>query len=94
MLLVFAHTDFRIYWPARLARLSAWCLSRNIELRVVEIAGKGGLYGFAEGSHGAGHPWWHCLFPGRSIEEVSPREASSALYRELEELQPDVVFTP
>ena len=41
------HTDFRIYWPARLAALHRHLATHGITLAVVEIAGEGSPYAFA-----------------------------------------------
>ena len=48
MKVVFIHTDFRIYWPARLRALSCFLESKQISLSVVEIAGAGSPYAFAQ----------------------------------------------
>ena len=92
MIVLFIHNDFRLYWPPRLIRLREWCGGRDIDLRAVEVAGKGGLYSFAAGSQHGEHSWWHCLYPDRHTEELPAREVSAAIYRKLEQIKPDVVF--
>ena len=91
MKIVFAHTDFRLYWPARLAALRAHLATRGDELRVVEIAGKGSPYAFAGGSASSGD-WWRCLFPDEAMEQIDARRAGDALFRALDESDLEVVF--
>ena len=47
MKVVFTHTDFRIYWPARLDALNSLLTAKGIEFFVVEISGAGSPYNFA-----------------------------------------------
>jgi len=91
MKVVFAHTDFRLYWPVRLRRLREYLQECGVELQVVEIAGKGSPYAFA-GRSDPGGDGWRCLFPEAAMEEIEPRRACGALFGALDELQPDVVF--
>jgi 1,2-diacylglycerol 3-alpha-glucosyltransferase len=91
MKVVFTHTDFRIYWPARLSALNKYLNDRNINLEIIEIAGGGSNYGFA-GSLSEHPPNWHILFPGRKIEDINPVYSSNALKRKLDEIMPDIVF--
>lgn len=91
MKVVIAHTDFRIYWPARLIALCTFLKERNIQLEIVEIAGSGSQYGFAgDSDQRSGN--WHCLFPGRKIEEIRPSLANKFLRRKLDEITPDIVI--
>jgi len=91
MKVVITHTDFRIYWPARLNALTAYLNNKSIELEIVEIAGAGSPYDFSENldSHPAN---WQCLFPNKRMEEISPSAANIALRRKLNDLKPDIVF--
>jgi 1,2-diacylglycerol 3-alpha-glucosyltransferase len=91
MKVVFTHTDFRIYWPARLSALNKYLNDRDINLDIIEIAGEGSNYEFA-GSLAAHPPNWHLLFPGRKIEDINPLESDNALRRKLDEIMPDIVF--
>lgn len=92
MKVVITHTDFRIYWPARLNALTAYLNKKSIELEIVEIAGAGSPYDFFGNS--ASHPAnWHCLFPHKRMEDVLPSEANLALGKKLKDLQPDIVFS-
>lgn len=91
MKVVFTHTDFRIYWPARLKAIDNFLKERNIDLEIIEIAGSGSPYDFAgrAGNHPAN---WHCLFPDKEIEEISSVDASRALSKKLDEIGPDIIF--
>ena len=51
------HTDFRIYWPARLQALHAFLRARGHQLSVVEIAGEGSPYAFSERAATGSLPW-------------------------------------
>lgn len=91
MKVIITHTDFRIYWPARLHALHAYLKNRDIELEIIEIAGAGSPYYFSGNS--ASQPSnWHCLFPDNRMEDISPSEANIALRRKLDELQPDLII--
>lgn len=92
MKIVFTHTDFRIYWPARLETLHKYLTDKNIELQVIEIAGQGSPYGFAlDNPHKPAY--WHCLFPERPMEEIPATIANNAVQKKLDEMQPDIVFS-
>jgi len=91
MKVVFTHTDFRIYWPARLNALTAYLKNKSIELEIVEIAGAGSPYAFS-GNSASHSENWHCLFPDKRMEDISPSDANIALSRKLNDLQPDIVF--
>ena len=91
MKVVFAHTDYRLYWPARLGAARDFFRERGVEVRVLEISGQGSPYAFAEQTR-EHTEWWRCLFPQERMEKIAPRRASAALFRALDELQPDVVF--
>jgi glycosyltransferase involved in cell wall biosynthesis len=91
MKVAFIHTDFRIYWPARLTALTAYLNGKGIELQIIEIAGAGSHYDFSDDSES--RPLnWHCLFPSRKMEDIPPAEANIALRKKLDDLLPDVVF--
>lgn len=91
MKVAFAHTDFRIYWGARLKALHTFLEKRGIELQVIEIAGLGSPYSFA-GAANESPSYRHCLFPGKKIEEIPAEAACRALSYKLDELEPDIVF--
>lgn len=90
MRIVATHTDFRLYWPARLAALRVFAQTQNSDLRVVEIAGKGSPYAFSGVHHRP--DGWQCLFPDTAMEDLSPRQAAQVLQNQLDKLQPDVVI--
>lgn len=91
MRIVFAHTDFRIYWPARMKALNSFLTARGISFEVVEIAGGGSPYSF-EKKNNLRPSYWHCIFPDRSMEKIKSIEANIALRNKLDELNPDIVF--
>lgn len=91
MKVVALHTDFRIYWPARLKALQAYLKERDIELEVIEIAGAGSPYAFAEKAQN-GEPSWHILYPKARMEDLSPQAIKPKLYRLLDALNPDVII--
>lgn len=92
MKIVITHTDFRLYWPSRLAALSRLIREKGHSLQVIEIAGKGSPYAFSGSSAVPTDLDWICLFPDRAMETLSIQEASAALFDKLEELQPAVVL--
>ena len=92
MRVVFTHTDFRIYWPARLNALNSFLTGKGFEFFVVEIAGAGSPYDFA-GENRDRPGFWHCLFPDKKMEEITASMANKALIRKLDELKPDIVFS-
>ena len=73
------HTDFRIYWPPRIKALNAYLLAMGHTLVVIEIAGEGSSYAFAEHTDISDFPSWIILFPDRRIENISAREADKAV---------------
>jgi glycosyltransferase involved in cell wall biosynthesis len=90
MKVVITHTDFRIYWPARLNVLSPFLQEKGIDLEVVEISGAGSHYDFA--GSGLADCKWNCLFPGTRMEDLHPVKAGRALRKKLDELDPDIVI--
>ena len=92
MKIAFTHTDFRIYWPARLNALHTFLQNKGIDLNVIEIAGAGSPYNFA-GINNNYPLFWHCLFPDKRMEEIPPGVANKALRVKLDELRPDIIFS-
>lgn len=92
MKVVALHTDFRIYWPARLKHLSEKLQERGDELFVVEIAGKGSNYAFADHNKD-NFIHWICLYPNDRIEDINPSVAKKTVIAKLNELNPDVVLS-
>ena len=92
MKLLLCHTDYRVYWPARLRALRQFLAERSVEMRVVEIAGTGSPYAFAEASSGDRSNGWQILFPHEPVEAIHPRRASLAVFKALEAYSPDVVI--
>lgn len=92
MKVVFAHTDFRIYWPARLKALNNFLHSKGIYFEVIEIAGAGSPYNF-DGSSNNQPEFWHCLFRSKRMEDIPIHIANRTLRAKLDELKPDIVFS-
>lgn len=85
------HTDFRIYWSARLYALHQYLKDHAVDLQVIEISGMGSPYRFSD-SDSTTSIFWHCIFPNRKIEEVTSREAVQAVVNKLDDLYPDIVL--
>lgn len=85
------HTDFRIYWPARLRALNNFLKERGITMEVIEIAGAGSPYAFADKEDNNGL-MWHILFPERRMEELQPGNIKEVLYDKLSQINPDVLI--
>ena len=64
MKIVIFHTDFRIYWPARIKALDELLSAKDIQLDIIEIAGCGSPYSFAQTDRGNCLSW-HILFPSK-----------------------------
>lgn len=90
MKIVALHTDFRIYWPARLHELNKVLNQRGDELIVIEIAGKGSPYAFAGKTEVSLN--WLVLFPEDSPEHLQPLKIKAQLFRVLNDLKPDVII--
>lgn len=91
MKVVFIHTDFRIYWPARLNALNNYLKVRGIDLKVIEICGEGSPYSFVESCND--HPsYWDCLFPKDKMESLSTFVANRHIKNKLNDIQPEVIF--
>lgn len=91
MKVVIIHTDFRIYWPARIKALHAYLQSRGIELTVVEIAGMGSPYAFVEKEDDQTLKW-HILFPSTKMENLKSYNIKKKVYNKLNELNADVII--
>ena len=91
MHIVFVHTDLRIYWPARLKSLALYLKARQIDLDIIEIAGKGSPYAFAEKSNDEGCNW-HILFPDKKMEELKNNNIKQELFHLLDTLYPDIII--
>lgn len=94
MKVVICHTDFRVYWPSRIAALAGFLNKHDANLHVIEIAGKGSPYAFAgKSNHGTFPCPWICLFPEKRMEDIPSKVASARLYDALDTLHPDVVIS-
>ena len=91
MHIVFVHTDLRIYWPARLKSLALYLKARQIDLDIIEIAGKGSPYAFAEKSNDESCNW-HILFPDKRMEELKNNNIKQELFHLLDTLYPDIII--
>lgn len=93
MKIVALHTDFRIYWPARLNALSEALTSRGDSLEVIEIAGKGSPYAFAKNQNESYSLLkWHILFPEAKPEELTGKQIEPVLFHMLDDINPDVII--
>ncbi len=93
MRVVICHTDFRLYWLSRLQALSNFLQNKGAQLHVIEIAGKGSPYSFADKPAQTNAPgYWMCLFPDKRMEDISSGLAASYLYKQLEILNPDILL--
>jgi glycosyltransferase involved in cell wall biosynthesis len=84
------HTDFRLYWPARLIALSEYLMYRGIKLSVIEISGQGSPYSFAKTEKKEKIEWF-CLFTDTAMEKISSADAVHEVLYKLDEIQPDVI---
>lgn len=92
MKVVFIHTDFRLYWVARLEHLYESFKKDGDDFEVIEISGKGSPYSFSNNVN-IGVDWWHILYPEERMEDISFKQASKKLFDKLDELNPDFVFS-
>ncbi len=87
------HTDFRLYWPARLQCLNRVLAHAGHQLRVCEIAGRGSPYSFAaQNDEDESLGGWDILFPECEMEGIGAGEANAAVLRWLDEWNPEVVL--
>ena len=91
MRIAFIHTDFRIYWPARLQALYSFLQKKGIDMEVIEIAGVGSPYAFAGKTEHNDLPW-HILFPTQKMEELKSKDIKTKLYELLDQIYPDVLI--
>lgn len=91
MKIVALHTDFRIYWPARLRKLNAVLNRQGDSLEVIEIAGLGSPYAFAA-KREENDLHWHILFPDKKPEELDGEIIKSCLFKVLAKINPDVII--
>lgn len=91
MKVVALHTDFRIYWPARLKAFSLFLSDRNGSLYIIEIAGKGSPYSFA-GKNSDNSLNWNILFPDARPEDLNGKIIKPKLFKLLDEIHPDVIL--
>lgn len=91
MKIVFIHTDFRIYWPARLQALYSFLQKKGIDMEVIEIAGAGSPYAFAGKTEHNDLPW-HILFPTQKMEKLRSKDIRTKLYELLNQVYPDILI--
>ena len=92
MKIAFIHTDFRIYWPARLQALYSFLQKKGIDMEVIEIAGAGSPYAFAGNTKHNALPW-HILFPTQKMEELKSKDIRTKLYELLNQIYPDILIS-
>lgn len=91
MKIVALHTDFRIYWPARLQALNTTLNKRGDTLEVIEIAGEGSHYAFSKKEQQTSLPW-HILFPKEKPENLKGNTIKEKLFSLLNSLNPDIII--
>lgn len=91
MKIVALHTDFRIYWPARLNALNLSMNKRGDKLDIIEIAGKGSNYSFSKSGIQTDLNW-HILFPEEAPENLNGLIIRKKLFPLLDNLNPDVII--
>jgi glycosyltransferase involved in cell wall biosynthesis len=74
-----------------LDKLRSFLAGKKALLQVIEIAGKGSPYAFADKSKRQ-QSAWQVLFPNHGMEEIPVKTAARALWQALENHQPDVVL--
>ena len=84
------HNDFRVYWKGRLTYLKKFLNSKGIDFYAIELFGKGSPYSFDK--YDNLEEWWTCLFPDRSVNEISVNDLKDALYSKLDKINPDVII--
>lgn len=91
MRIVALHTDFRLYWPARMKALNTFLRKRGDCLEVIEIAGCGSPYAFATKEYTNELPW-HILFPKDRPEDLPGKTIRPLLFKLLDSLNPDIII--
>lgn len=91
MKIVILHTDFRIYWPARLKALAIFLSKKGDSLDIIEIAGSGSPYSFAKKTV-ISELSWHVLFPDVKMESLRTKKIAANVLKELDALSPDVLI--
>lgn len=92
MKIVALHTDFRLYWPARLKALANALQQRGDSLHIIEIAGKGSHYAFAQ-QNNTSNLNWNILFPNDKPESLSGKTIQPKLFNLLDNIRPDVILS-
>lgn len=92
MRIVALHTDFRLYWPARLKKLSSDLERRGDKLTIIEISGKGSPYAFASKEIHTDLDWI-CLYPDGKMEDIPPGKAKKEIFELLNKINPDAILS-
>lgn len=92
MRIAIVHTDFKIYWPARLHAIQQLLLKNNMDLHIIEIASDGNPYSFAKDDNKNSCKDWSVLFGNTDIRSLKSKDIKKRLFQKLDELQPDVVI--
>ncbi|MFD0750791.1 glycosyltransferase family 4 protein [Mucilaginibacter calamicampi] len=82
--------DFRVYWRGRLIYLQRYLKDNGVEMRAIELFGKGSAYSFDD--YNDKYPWWTCLFPDSDATELSTDTIAKELFNSLNAFNPDVVI--
>ena len=90
MKVLILHNDLRVYWKRRLYFLKDFLKSKNIDLHVLELFGKGSPYTFDP--YDNTELWWNCLFPQNRDNELSNHTIKKALFSKLSSIDPDIII--
>lgn len=92
MKVLILNNDLRVYWKGRLVYLHQFLASKNIDLYAAELFGQGSPYAFDPYNNKA--PWWSCLFPDKSADQLSKTAIKNTLFPLLDKIDPDVIIGP
>lgn len=90
MKVLILHNDLRVYWKRRIYFLKNFLKSKDIDLYVVELFGKGSPYTFDP--YDNKEVWWNCLFPENRDNELSNFTIRKALFSKLSSIDPDIII--
>jgi 1,2-diacylglycerol 3-alpha-glucosyltransferase len=93
MKILIVHTDFRLYWVQRLVAFDSFLRQKGHELKIIEIAGQGSPYSFAEPAQIPPNLSWTTLFPDLKLEDVNPVLRHRTVMNILESENPDIVVS-
>jgi glycosyltransferase involved in cell wall biosynthesis len=84
------NSDFRVYWKSRLKFLHHYLKQNQISINAIELFGRGSPYDFDP--YSTEFEWLTCLFPDQDPAKLSVTEIEGALFKRLDEENPDIVI--